>query len=977
MNAAWLVGAGWLFVAALGASGAEIPPGPNLFSFDRMGAGVAAGWRLTGENFTWSADPQAGPAGAGVARVRFAGKGSVTLESPTQFLRPGVAHTLCVWVRSDPGGARVSMRLRDNGFFPSGSARALLSGGGPAAEMWQAMVVQGELPRAKGEHYYVELQITGENQTVWLDGLHVGEWGGAGSETAIRSMLHAAGVVLEPEAPWGLVTGREPMRVRATVVGATEPGARLRVRAVHTAGLLEEQPSISLNGQPVWEGEIQVKGRPERLFGMTRLEATVTGPGGQPLSAMAETLLARVPAPVPGPLEDSPFGIHVGFREPDLTVAAKLGYKWCRAHDASGSTKWGLLERERGHWSWQDDAVASPGRHGLRVLGMLDSSPPWASGVAEEGYWSLYGAPRDLGDWRNYVRAIVGRYAGTIDRWEVWNEPWLNTGDFRFYQNGNPQHYRELLEAAFTEAKGANPKATIVGIDTFPAQWDEAVLAAGAYPYYDVLSFHRYDHSLHARPGDALALEADRLRSAQAKHGVAKPIELTEGGPDVALFQGSFFSFADARVTGDWQRGADQYARMFLGVIAAGIQRFTAYSIHGCPRHGDPTHMMVEPGPLLRPLHLTVSALAQFVEGGRYEGRLAPGPDISAHVFSQPNARYFAAEPSTVVALLAHGEDPEPLPRSLPAGIRCLDRWGNTTDTPTQALRAITYLVATGDAQKTLREALNPSPSSPPYAGGVEGLLQAMVRSLGRGEPSLDSLFSSLGSLATVGSGENGVHATRAMLRDEPGLARRFRLSGAAWSAAPMLQPAGVSVGGWGELRADDGAWVMTFTAVPDGPDGLWRLVTLTLIPRAGVLSETQLEPAKDLLRRWERGVGASEILDLRETLADPRFCVLFAMPNAQVLANRDDFRTLLHGLIVHGMKKSSFLLSRMVGAGGVATAMGTWEVDSSFAGPMKLGATATLIKDGGEWKLMTLSLGPRAEGASDGVAAHALSRGE
>lgn len=960
MNRSCQICAGWLLVATLGTSSAETGLGPNLFSFERMGAGVPAGWRLTGENYAWTCDPQAGPGGAGVARLRFAGRGAVSLESPARGMRPEVVHLLRVWIRSEPGGATVRMRLRDNGFFPTGSVGVPLSGEQRATGQWQPMIAQGKPPRANGENYYVELQITGENQTVWVDGLYVGEWNGTVGEAPAPPPLHPAGVVLKPEAPWGLVTGEEPMRAHATVVGATQAGVKLLVRAVHTAGVVEDQPPIPLDGQPVWNGTIKVTGKAGRLFGMTRLEATVVGADGQSLSAMGETLLARVPPPVPGPIADSPFGIHVGFREPELTVAAKLGYKWCRVHDASGSTKWGLLERERGKWSWQDDAITLPGRHGLSILGMLDSSPPWASGVKDDGYWSIYGAPRNLEDWRNYVRFVVGRYAGVIDRWEVWNEPWLNAGNFRFFQNGNPQKYQELLKAAYTEAKQANPKATIVGIDTYSAQWDQAVLAAGAYPFFDVLSFHRYDHSLHGHPRDAIALEAGRLRSAQAKYGPPKPIELTEGGPDVALYQGSYFSFANSRLTGDWQRGADQYARMFLGVIAAGIQRLTAYSIHGVPRHGDPTHMMVEPGPLLRPLHLTVSALAQFVEGASYEGRLAPRQDISAHVFSQPNARYFAAEPSTVIALIANGEEPEPLPNPLPRGIRCFDRWGNPTNTPTQATRGITYLVATGDARKTLRDALKPAPESPACGAGVAGLLEAVRSSLDHGTPPLWALFSSLGSLATLAESEAVVNATRATLRNDPALAKRFLLPGAKVSETPALQSAGASVGGWVELKANDRAWVMTFTAVPDGPQGLWRLVTLTIVPRAGALSAAQLKPATDILRQWEQGVGKGEIVSLSETLADPQFCVLFAMPNAQVLANRDYFTTLLHGMVVHGMKKSSLLPSHTVGTSRVATAIGSWEVDSSFMGPMRLGTTATLINHGGSWKLLTLSVGPQ-----------------
>jgi len=319
-----------------------------------------------------------------------------------------------------------------------------------------------------------------------------------------------------------------------------------------------------------------------------------------------------------------------------------------------------------------------------------------------------------------------------------------------------------------------------------------------------------------------------------------------------------------------------------------------------------------------------------------------------------------AAEPSTVVALVANGEAPEPLPHTLPAQIRCFDRWGNPTDTPTQSLRGITYLVATGDAQALLREALKTAPEAQAYGAGVEGLLQAMLRSFNQGTPPLWSLFSSLGSLAVLADGDAAVSAPRTTLRNDPALAKRFRLPGATLTAPPVVQSAGGSVGGWVELRANDLAWVITFSAVPDGPHDLWRLTTLTIVPRAGALSETQLKPATNLLKRWEQGVGMGDILSLRNTLADPPFCVLFAMPNPQVLANRDHFTTLLHGLVVQGMKKSSLSITHSAGAGGVATAVGSWEVDSSFMGPMRLGTTATLINDSGRWKLATLSVGPQ-----------------
>jgi hypothetical protein len=246
---------------------------------------------------------------------------------------------------------------------------------------------------------------------------------------------------------------------------------------------------------------------------------------------------------------------------------------------------------------------------------------------------------------------------------------------------------------------------------------------------------------------------------------------------------------------------------------------------------------------------------------------------------------------------------------------------------------------------------------------GAEGLVQALLSSFNQGTPPLWSLFSSLGSLAILAEGDGVVSATRAALKDDPALAQRFRLPGATLSAPPVLQPAGASVGGWLELRANAKQWVLTFSGVPDGPDAshaLWRLVTLTIVPRAGALSEAQLKPATDLLRRWEQGAGKGAILSLRETLAAPPFCALLATPGPQVLDNRDYFTTLLHGVVGHGLKQSSLSLRYVAGTGHVATALGLWEVESPLVGALRLGTTATLLNQSNSWKLVTLSVGPQ-----------------
>ncbi len=111
----------------------------------------------------------------GRSPASFLGKGFIKLESPARLMRPELAHLLRAWIRSEPGGAAVRMKLRDNGFFPESSLGVPWSEERPATGQWQPVVLQGKPPRSKMKHYYVELEIAGENQTVWLDGLYVGE----------------------------------------------------------------------------------------------------------------------------------------------------------------------------------------------------------------------------------------------------------------------------------------------------------------------------------------------------------------------------------------------------------------------------------------------------------------------------------------------------------------------------------------------------------------------------------------------------------------------------------------------------------------------------------------------------------------------------------------------------------------------------------------------------------------------------------
>jgi hypothetical protein len=931
--ALYLLCAGWIFADE------EPPASANLLSMGRMGAGAPGGWLVTGEHYAWEAESAPGPLGPGAARLLFAEPGHVEVVSPARRMRGGVAHALQFWLRSEPAGARVEVEVRDNDSEQGWGLKKEAT----ATETWQPVTVQETLfPAIKGG-YYLKFRVSSGAGTVWLDGLWLGEKETpAGPEW--RPELLPAGVVLEPEAPWGLVNGQESMRVRARAAGVTESGCRLQLRAANTNGVTAELSALPLDDQGVWAGSFEIPGEVGAAYGMLRVEAVVLGPDGQPRSPSSETLLARAPDPVPGPRPESPFGVHILLQDPDLGVAAKLGYKWCRIHDASCITKWGCAEPEKGQWVWADDQVALTRNHGLSILGMLDGAPPWASGSTEGGYFSIYHAPKNIADWRNYVRAMVSHHAGAIDDWEVWNEPW---DMFRFFQGGNPALYAVLLEAAFQEAKAANPKCTIVGIDTYPPLWEAAVLAMGAYPNYDILSWHRYDPNLPGRPHDAIARVAERLEAAQKPYGPPKPLMCSEGGPDVALFHGSFFSFADPSLAGDWSRGADMYARWYLSAIAAGNQRVITYSMHGRPRHGWSTHMMVEPGPLLRPMHLALSALAHFTEGARYDTRLKPAPDISAFIFRN--------EPATVAVLIADGDSPEDLPRPLPDGARYFDRWSNPVSAPGQASRAPIYVVAAPDEAQALLDALQPAPVPP--APTAEELPDAVLMALTRGEPPLWTLFSAQGSVVAMGTDDGTVTATRMDLRTDEALAARFKLPPEAVLAERAITPAGPFTTGRARITAGSRSWALTFSAVPDGPENGYRLLQLAVVPESGPPAEEDSKQIEAVLSRWERALAEAHTRELHGQFHDGPRNVAAATLNGEyfVFDDPEYMITMMNTAVLWGpAKKSALTLSNLTVTGNLATVTGRWDLDSLAFGSGPYAVVAALTRTGGEWKLIS-----------------------
>jgi polysaccharide biosynthesis protein PslG len=204
---------------------------------------------------------------------------------------------------------------------------------------------------------------------------------------------------------------------------------------------------------------------------------------------------------------------------------------------------WRAIEPTRGqyHWQYPDEVVAGAAYYGMDLIVRLDQHPAWASAAPLD----LNAPPDDPATYAAFAGMVAARYRGQVKAYIIWNEPNLAT-DWGGAAP-DPAGYAALLRAAYGAIKAADPNALVVSAGlastndrTGQAMDDraylEALYAAGAGPYFDVLGAHPYGFAYPpedphgAHDGLNLARLAD-LRAIMVRHGdAAKPVWATEMG---------------------------------------------------------------------------------------------------------------------------------------------------------------------------------------------------------------------------------------------------------------------------------------------------------------------------------------------------------------------------------------------------------------------------------------------------------------
>lgn len=196
-------------------------------------------------------------------------------------------------------------------------------------------------------------------------------------------------------------------------------------------------------------------------------------------------------------------------------------------------------------WAGFDMLVQHATRQGLTLVARLDIVPQWArpAGSSDRLLETKYYV-----DYANYVAAFLARYRPYgLRHVIIWNEPNLAFEWGR--QRPDPAAYAALLKEVYPRAHAAAPDAVVIAAGLAPVtdttsdgsehqsdlDYLQALYAAGAAPFFDMLAAHSYGGTLAPDSPPATATinlrRVELLRALMLAQGDgAKQIIITEGG---------------------------------------------------------------------------------------------------------------------------------------------------------------------------------------------------------------------------------------------------------------------------------------------------------------------------------------------------------------------------------------------------------------------------------------------------------------
>lgn len=659
----------------------------NLVPASVFPLGLPSGWSIDrdysdGDEVQVETDAKvAGPSGCPALRINAVAKGVRIYSAPFAVPLSFATHVLSVSVRGDWDG---ELFVTDG----KGQVRAHLTLK-LAGEGWRRVELPFEPVLLAPSH---TLRLEGKG-TLWLDALQV-EHAAKATPYAPQKPMEVCLALPASDADSARVQfADEPAKIKFAAVGKVR-GAVLKTRLATIYGDEKLLPPILLDSAS--SGVIVYEPFAPHGLGPYRLEAWVEDAAGKRVSPISEIVFYRLRRPRYWG-QDAPhsfFGAHTLSTNRHLTMAKAAGVNWVRLHDAGTEyIGWSFLEPQKGLWQFRDADLQRYRDHHLKILGLLSTSPGWASNLGRPavGYADRYLEPLRMDDWANAVRTIVSHHRGLIDSYEIWNEPWGSTfwtfkvnpryghgGTEPFVPSDTPsKDYARLQKVAYGAAHAVFPDVIIVGFNTYAAangsKWTKDVLDFGGIDTCDAISYHHYENGLTGFPGDPAekAYKAALGPIIERQGPAPKPVWMSEGAPLSGDVSNGFYrdTLPYANDNDNW-RIADRLARFVMARKANGEAREFLYTMHGHSTFGGDVQWttLVTAEGFLHPSAAAHSTLAWLLEDMSFVKRVTLAEGVYA---------YLHAGPGGAVAAITSGPTHAAYKLPTAAEVRLLDLFGN------------------------------------------------------------------------------------------------------------------------------------------------------------------------------------------------------------------------------------------------------------------------------------------------------------
>jgi hypothetical protein len=243
---------------------------------------------------------------------------------------------------------------------------------------------------------------------------------------------------------------------------------------------------------------------------------------------------------------------------------------------------WPNLEPSRDKYDFEklDLYLKLAEQHHVTVILPLVLTPNWASSRPNEPSSYAPGnaaEPKDMADWRDFVRTVGTRYKGRIHEFEIWNEPNLK----EFYSGSIPQLV-EMARIAYTTLKEIDPSNTVSSppiTSGYGVSWLDSYLKAGGKNYADVIGYHLY---VNPKPPELMVPLIKQVKAVMQSNGIGdRPFWNTESGWAIQNAQSAVTAASGSGFNSTvlpLDVASAYVARAYILSWASGVSRFYWYA---------------------------------------------------------------------------------------------------------------------------------------------------------------------------------------------------------------------------------------------------------------------------------------------------------------------------------------------------------------------------------------------------------------